>query len=94
MTSVFIVCVSDAEANSIISVHKTYGGALKSWNEERKRIIKEYKRMKFLEVSRGWSHEYDNSYNRNIANLLCEDPTKIDNFPLDTPHIHEYELLP
>lgn len=94
MTSVFVVGVSDAEANNIVSLHETYEGALETWNKERKELIKLYKKMKFMNVSRGWSHEYDNNYNRHIDALLCEDPTKIDNYPLDTPYITEYKILP
>jgi len=90
--NVFIVGVSDAEANRVVSIHKTYDGALKSWNKERKELIKLYKRMKFMSVSRGYSHEYDNGDNKNIENLSCEDPKVIDNYPLDTPYISEFEL--
>ncbi len=90
--NVFVVGISDAEANIIVSIHKTYEGALKIWNKERKELIKLHKKMKFISVSHGYSHEYDNGYNRNIENLSCEDPKTIDNYPLDTPYITEFEL--
>lgn len=90
---VFVVGVSDAEANEVKSIHSTYDGAFKAWNKERKELIKQFKRMKFYEVSQGHSHEYDNTWNKNINNLLCEDPKKIDNYPQETPYITTYELL-
>lgn len=91
---VFVVSISDAEANTIISIHETYEGALKVWDNERLRLIKEVKRLKSFWVVRGHSHDYDNMLNKDIENLQCEDPEKIYNFPQDTPHITEYEVLP
>ena len=89
---IYLIGVSDAEANRVVSIHKTYDGALKVWNKERKELIKLYKRMKFMEVARGWSHNYNNNWNDNIIKLFCEDPKTIDNYPLDTPYISEFEL--
>ena len=93
MESVFVVGVSDAESTHIVSIHKTYEGALKAWNKEREGYIKVYRRIKFYYVSHGYSHSYDDSYNRLIKNLQCEDPIKIDNYPHETPYIEEYEVL-
>ena len=90
---IFVVGVSDAESNSIISIHSTYKGALKVWNEERIRLIKEYKRSKYISVVRGWSHDFDNGDNDEIKKLLCKDPEKIYNYPQETPYISTYELL-
>lgn len=92
--NVFVVCISDAEGSSIVSVHETYSGALDSWKDERNRLIKEYKRMKYWEVSHGSSHDYDSLYNSLIENLQCEDPLSINNYPHDTPYITEYKVLP
>ena len=94
MISVFIVGISDAESNNVISIHETYKGALKVWNIEREKLIKEFKRMKFSEVSHGHSHSYDNNWNKNIEALYCRKPNRIDNYPLDTPYIKEYEVFP
>ncbi len=90
---IFVVGVSDVESNSITSIHSTYGGALKSWNIERMKLLKQYKQMKFYAVSQGHSHDYDNNMNIYINNLLCEDPKKIDNYPQETPYISMFELL-
>lgn len=91
---VFVVGISDAEANTIISIHETYKGALKAWNNERMQLLKQFRIMKFDDVSQGHSHEYDNRWNKNIINLSCKNPKKIDNYPLDTPYITEFEVLP
>lgn len=91
---VFVVGISDAEANIIISIHETYEGALKIWNNERLRLLKEVKRLKSFYITRGHSHDYDNTWNEDIKNLQCEDPSKINNYPQDTPYIREYEVLP
>lgn len=91
---VYVVGISDAESNHIVSIHETYEGGLKVWNKEREEYIKVYKRIKFYYVTRGLSHSYDDSYNELIENLSCEDPTKIDNYPLETPYITEFEVLP
>lgn len=90
---VYLVAVSDAELTRIVSIHETYGGALKVWNKERKELIKEAKKMKSYEVSRGWYHEFDSWYNREINNLSCENPEEIDNYPHSTPYISKFEVL-
>lgn len=89
---IFVVEVCDAEATSIVSIHKTYEGALKSWNKKREELLKDFKRMKFWQVSRGWTHEYDSDYNKLIENLSCENPEEIDNYPHDTPYIRKFNL--
>lgn len=92
VTKVFVVGTSDAEANTVCSVHKTYKGALDAWNSERKRLLRQFEQLKFHDVSRGSSHDYDNVWNGHIDKLLCEDPTKMDNYPLEEPYITEYNL--
>ena len=94
MKSVFLVGISDAEANHIISIHETYEGALKVWNKERKRLINQLKRMKSYAVSHGECHDYDNYWNKDIKSLMCEDPDKIDSYPQETPYISKHDLLP
>ena len=91
--TIFIVGISDAEANSIVSVHKTYKGALEVWNKERTKLIKQFKIVKFYEVAREMVQEHSCSSNINITNLQCEDPEKINNYPLDTPYIAKYKLF-
>ncbi len=90
---VFVVGVSDAESNSIVSIHSTYDGAFKVWHNKRIELLKQYKQMKSYEIARGHSHEYNNNWNKNINNLLCNDPKEIDNYPQETPYITTYELL-
>lgn len=90
---VFVVSVSDAEASRVVSIHETYEGALKAWNEERLRLIKDYERFKSYQIVRGNSHDYDNMWNENIRNLQCEDPEKIDDYLQDAPYITEYDVL-
>lgn len=94
MTSVFIVGISDVESNHIVSIHETYDGALKVWNIEREKLIKEFKKMKFYYVSHGHSHQYDSGWNKYIDALQCRNPKTIDNYPQETPYITEFEVLP
>jgi len=93
LKEVFVVGVSDAEANSVSSIHRTHEGALKAWNEERKRLIVQFKQLKFYEVARGSIQEYNSRWNKYINNLQCEDPEKMGNYPLDEPYIAKYKLF-
>lgn len=89
---VFVVGISDAEGNSVVSIHKTYKRALKSWDEERLRLIKEYERLEQYAQDYIHSDGTDSSYISSIFKLHCEDPTQIDNYPHETPYIAEFEL--
>lgn len=71
---IYLVGISDPETNTIISVHKTYEGALKSWNKERLELIKSYRRMLFYGVARGHHHVFGRYESINLKNLSNEDP--------------------
>ncbi len=86
---IYIVVLSGPESNQIISLHKTYGGAEKSWNKVRLQELanceerRKYYKKKLPE---------DTMYDEMISNLSCMDPKKIDNYPWETPHILKYNL--
>ncbi len=84
---IYIVGDSGPEHNSIFSIHKTYKGALGSWNKLRKKLLSEAKYH--LKKSDKWSRDI---YKRIVKNLACTDPKKIDNYPHETPYISEYKL--
>lgn len=84
---VYIVVTQDCEDTTIKSIHKTYEGALKSWDKARLGLIREcYDTLKVLNLS------MDEDTQRQIDNLSCKDPDKIDNYPQETPRIMEMEL--
>mgnify|MGYP003395239071 CR=1 FL=1 len=101
---VYVIGISDAEANSIISIHLTYKGALKVWDKERLGLIEQEEHMKNLNKKynkiienshpKGESHGLycNDSEDRAIFNFSCEDPTQINNYPNETPYITKYEL--
>ena len=84
---VYLVGDSGPEHNSIHSVHRTYEGALKAWEELRLQLIENAK--SFLE-SDTLNKEM---WQRIVNNLSCRDPKKIDNYPHETPYIRECILL-
>lgn len=84
---IYIVGDCGPEHNSVLSIHKSYGGALKAWNKLRLKLLNEAK--KFLKNSNKWSQDM---YEEMIKNLSCTDPKKIDNYPQETPYINEYKL--
>lgn len=76
------------EHNSIGSIHKTYKGAFKAWNKLRLGLLRHAKSfLKGNETDRDMFEEM-------VKKLSCRDPKKIDNYPQETPYIHEYELKP
>lgn len=84
---IYVVGDHGPEHNSIKSIHKSYNGALKDWNELRLELLqnaKSYLRKKDKMGNDMWE--------RIIKNLSCKDPEKIDNYPQETPYIREYEL--
>lgn len=83
---IFIVGDDGPEHNSIHSVHRTYGGALKAWNDLRLNLLESTKSS----LKRDGS--FREMWQRMVKNLSCEDPKKIDNYPHETPYIHEYEV--
>ena len=84
---VYVVGDHGPEHNSISSIHKTYKGALKSWNKLRVTLLSNAKYL--IKNSDKWGKEM---YERMIKNLSCKDPDKIDNYPHETPYIIEYDL--
>lgn len=90
---VYVVTISDAESNTIVSIHRTYESALKVWNDERENIIRNIKKtIDALEQREQYNWLKDEMYTRMIKNLQCEDPKIIDNYPHETPNIIKYEL--
>ena len=82
---VYVVGDSGPEHNSIQSIHKTYGGALKAWDKVRIDLLENAK--DFLE-----KYKNDEMWQRIVNNLSCKDPEKINNSPHETPYIREWDL--
>ena len=82
---VYIVGEDGEDHNYIISVHKTYEGAFKAWDEVRKDLLDRAKHSD----SGGTSKHLQKDM---IKKLSCEDPKKINNFPHATPYLQEFDL--
>lgn len=78
------------EHNEVISIHKTYHGALKAWEAIRLELLKEAKAD--LKSAKKRLSETDEMYARIVERLSCEDPKVIDNFPHETPYIIEMNI--
>ncbi|MBS3147909.1 hypothetical protein J4219_03420 [Candidatus Woesearchaeota archaeon] len=85
---IFVVGDSGPEHNNVISIHRTYEGALKAWNRRRLELIEEA--QSYLKSMTSESEK--EMYERIIKNLSCEDPERIDNYPQETPYITEKKL--
>ena len=85
---IFVVGDSGPEHNNVISIHRTYEGALKAWNRRRLELIEEA--QSYLKSMTSESEK--EMYERIIKNLSCEDPEKINNSPHETPYIREWEV--
>ncbi len=83
---IFIVGDCGPEHNSIKSVHKTYKGAFKAWNDLRLYLLQQVQHFSKNDK------EDKEMWEKIIKNLSCEDPEKIDNYPHETPYISEYEV--
>ena len=83
---VYVVGHDGPEHNTIRSIHRTYEGALKAWNELRIELLQ--RAQSFLEKET----RSKEMWQRMVENLSCEDPEKIDNYPHETPNIREYEV--
>ncbi len=83
---VYVVGDDGPEHNTIKSIHRTYKGALKAWNEVRIKLKQEA--QSFLKDET----RNKEMWQRMIKNLSCKDPDKIDNYPHETPYITEYEV--
>lgn len=86
--NIYIVSNSGPEHDIIESIHRTYEGALKSWDKLRKELLREE-----AQASLKREHTDKEMHERIIKNLSCEDPESIDNGPFDTPYITEYEVV-
>jgi len=85
---VYLVGDRGPEHNSIRSIHRTRDGAFKAWNELRLELLREAKAY-LKNASNGFGKEM---YERIVKNLSRKDPKKIDNYPHETPYIHECDL--
>lgn len=85
---VYLVVISAADDFVVKSIHKTYSGSLKRWDEVRQELIKNMKEEK-NQLS---SKIFNMMYMPMIKNLSCDDPKKINNYPHDTPRILKMEL--
>jgi len=84
-TKVYVVGVGNAEGCSIVSVHRTRKGARHRWNEVREKLISQFKRLSTdAATAKLWKPH--------IKRLQCKNPAKINNYPLETPHIWKYKL--
>lgn len=84
---VYVVGDHGPEHNSIRSIHKTYDGALKTWEVLRLELLEDAK-----SALKADKHDPE-MWQRIVDNLSCQDPEKIDNYPHETPFIKEYEVL-
>jgi len=86
MIKVYVVGDDGPEHNSIRSIHRTYEGALKAWNELRIELLQN------AQASLEKDFTSMDMYQRMVKNLSCEDPEKIDNYPHETPYIRELDV--
>ena len=82
LTEVYIVGTSAVDSNEIISVHKTYQGALDAWNNQRLKLLEWYKEG----IGR------DEMYIKMAENMKCENPEEIDNGVHEAPYIKKITL--
>ena len=102
---VWLVGDCGPEHDRVVSVHRTYAGALKAFQEHRIGLLNQAKdhlawaeeqRLKEpaataeKEEGRSW---LDSMWQEMVERLSEEDPEKIDNFPHETPYIREMEVL-
>lgn len=81
---VWIVTVGDCSGSSIIAVCRTRAIALREWNRQR---------LKLLRDARRTAKQWPGAFYSMVENLQCRDPEKINNFPNYTPLIKECELV-
>lgn len=84
---IYIVGDCGPEHNSVLSIHKSYNKALKTWNKLRLEFLNKAKY--YLKKSDKYSKDM---YEEMVKNLSCKDPKKMDNYPQETPYIKEYKL--
>lgn len=88
--NVFAVGDDGPEHNWICSIHKTYEGALKAWNEHRLELLREAEES--LDYAKSKEKIWIDMYASSVKKLSCEDPEKIDNYPHKTPYLRAYEV--
>ena len=86
---VYVVGDYGPEHNNIVSIHKSYEGALKSWEQLRRELTQKAKY--YLKNPDKFSKKM---FSEIVKNLSCKDPKLIDNYPHETPYIYEKELKP
>jgi len=87
---IFIVGDYGPEHYTIISIHKTKEGALKTWNKHRLELLEQAKES--LERNKKDHQEIREMYERMVKNLSEEDPETIDNGAHNTPFLQEYKV--
>lgn len=84
---IYVVGDCGPEHNSIFCIHETFKEASKSWNKLRRELLRQAKYH--MKRSDKFSREM---FERTVKNLSCKNYKLIDNYPHETPYIHEYEL--
>ena len=85
---VYVVGDKGSEHNHIESIHKTYEGALKVWNELRLKLLAYAK-----DALEDKEYTFKEMWERMVKNLECEDQDKINNYPWNTPYIDKREVV-
>ena len=88
---VYVVGQKGVDHNMIMSIHKTYEGALKSWHKLRLILLKDA-RNTLRRYESGKDERHKKMHQKMVKNLSCKDPDKIDNGPHETPYILEWDL--
>lgn len=92
----YLVGWSDATTGDLCSVHETYEGALKAWNEVRQELIvglqESIKRFRAAKTHKIAHKQMIIEYEQEIECLKCEDPDLISNPWQPTPYLREMEL--
>ena len=87
MTSVYVVSIDDCESSSIVSIHLTKEGALKTWNDARLQLIEQFR--EYVSARDSFSEMYE----RMLKNLDETNPEIIDNYPHECPHMVKHDLV-
>jgi len=90
--NVYLVGDCGPEHNELRSIHFTYKGALKAFDELRIELIESaLEGLNFSLMECGDSYGVE-MYCRMMKNLYELDPKKIDNYPQETPYLGKMEL--
>jgi hypothetical protein len=101
MKTIFIVGVSDCEANSVVRLCLTKKIAEREILKERDRLVEDWKKldesyrnqMKEFCDREGLKCENDDMYSKMIENLSSDDYESWDNYPHKVPYIEEREVI-